>query len=1569
MGGLILMAMLPAVSFANIPGGGTGTGANVTLTSTNTTATMSNGIVSILCTKAGATINQIAYTYNNGSGTTTTQLLNGGYDGGMLYWETGGFSTGTFTYSVVADPSTNGGGYAEIDLLSTSTSAGTLDIHFSMLRGSPGFYVTAIWGHRSVDAAMGMGETRSNIYAGSIFNWMSVDSTRNRLMNILGTTSLVVQGAPVETFLWTSGIYNGQYEDKYKYSADFGEQRVWGWSSVSSTISGATGKNVGLWDVTASPEYYNGGPMKRELMCHIGTTILNMFNGSHYGGGTDGNFAAGEVWTRVSGPYFVYCNNVSNTMTDPVQASSALYADAQAQATAEATAWPYSWFSNSNYTLAAGRGTVTGQIVINDSGNPNATAANLWVGVVQQPSTTDGVYDFQKWMKPYQFWVKSDANGNFTIPNVIAGSNYTLYAFGQGANGTFMSQAQTGGNPPLTYNLPATPFAVTVTGGLTTSLGTVTWTPTRVGPTVFELGYPDRTTAKFRHGDDYWVSDIGASASAPSPVWAKHLEYPFDFPSGPNFVVGTSRWSTDWNFVQPIVVSSAGADGDSNSTITFNLASTPASGSKASLYLALASDYEGAIIVTVNNTVLVSGSSITATPNSLPSTGYIPAYSGSADESDATIRQGLHGCYSDERITFPGSMLKAGTNTINLSIRQVGGSYFSDHAMYDYLRLELTGYVPPAPASVTAYAGNNSTLLNWPVTPGATSYNVLRSTTSGSGYTSVASGVTGPVCGSGPTNATYVDSTAVNGTTYYYVVESVNPTGTSANSTESTGVAPSSGITAAVPATPTGLTTAAGNGSVTLNWTTASGANTYTVQRSTQVNNGGGTAAEAFVTLGTATLSNTVTGTTYTDTTPTNGSIYSYAVTATNANGTSGSSTAAVATPVAPVPTATPANVTATAGALQETITWSAVAGATGYLLQQATTSGGPYTLVASATETTYTVTGLNANTTYYYVVSAVNSGGAGPNSAQASDTTPLAPPATLTALAGSGQITLSWSAVTGATSYVVQRSTVTGGPYTTVSGAGAVTGTTYTNIGLTNGTTYYYVVETTNGNGTGDISSEVNATPVAAASLTWTGVTSTAWDGATANWLKAGVASDYTDNSLVTFPDGATRGTVVLSLAVSPGSVAFTNATLAYAISGAAISGATSVVKSGAATVTLSSANAYTGGTTISSGIVSLNGTSASTAFTAAPGTGTVTLSGGEFLLAPTGTATQLQTSSSFANNFVLNGGILYGDDGQEHLTGAISVTGTTTLLRQWNNSTADQTKALLLDGVLSGSAALNLYGTGGSVSQGARTWIDNAANTYSGTVTVYASAALTGFTAPLGGNSLGLGSNTALQNATVDLEGTRTSGGTDATELYGVQFGDGVTAPVLGALQGNGNINLETFDTGTPAATLTVGGDNATTTFSGILSGTGGFTKAGSGTMTLSGANTYTGATTVSGGVLIITGNLTSSTSVSIASGATLNLASGGKLTTSGAITNNGTLVLGSGVTLSSTGAFTNNGTLDLRGDLSFTLPGNFVNHGVVLTAADTADTPTMPTWALIATAGLLFLTAERYLSRKRS
>jgi regulation of enolase protein 1 (concanavalin A-like superfamily) len=87
---------------------------------------------------------------------------------------------------------------------------------------------------------------------------------------------------------------------------------------------------------------------------------------------------------------------------------------------------------------------------------------------------------------------------------------------------------------------------------------------------------------------------------------------------------------------------------------------------------------------------------------------------------------------------------------------------------------------------------------------------------------------------------------------------------------------------------------------------------------------------------------------------------------------------------------AVPAGLSATAvSTSQINLSWSAVSGATSYNVKRATTSGGPYTTVQSGvTGTSFNNTGLNAATTYYYVVSAVTAGGESANSAQASATT-----------------------------------------------------------------------------------------------------------------------------------------------------------------------------------------------------------------------------------------------------------------------------------------------------------------------------------------------------------------------------------------------------------------------------------------------------------------------------------------------------------------------------------------------------------------------------------------------------
>jgi fibronectin type 3 domain-containing protein len=267
------------------------------------------------------------------------------------------------------------------------------------------------------------------------------------------------------------------------------------------------------------------------------------------------------------------------------------------------------------------------------------------------------------------------------------------------------------------------------------------------------------------------------------------------------------------------------------------------------------------------------------------------------------------------------------------------------------------------------------------------------------------------------------------------------------------------------PVAPTGLVATGGNTQVNLTWSASSGATGYYVKRSTSAGNESQIVAQS--------------ATSYTDSAVTNGTKYFYVVSAYNSYGASANSAEVSATPAAPAPSA-PTGLSASAGNGQVMLSWTASTGATSYNVKRSTTNGSGYQTVSSPTTNSYTNTGLTNGTAYYYVVTAVNTAGESGNSNQASATPASAPqppsaPTGLTATGGNAQVSLAWSASTGATSYHVKRSTTSGSGYTQIS---APTVTNYTDTTVTNGTTYYYVVTAVNAAGENGNSNQASATP-----------------------------------------------------------------------------------------------------------------------------------------------------------------------------------------------------------------------------------------------------------------------------------------------------------------------------------------------------------------------------------------------------------------------------------------------------------------------------------------------------------
>jgi hypothetical protein len=191
-----------------------------------------------------------------------------------------------------------------------------------------------------------------------------------------------------------------------------------------------------------------------------------------------------------------------------------------------------------------------------------------------------------------------------------------------------------------------------------------------------------------------------------------------------------------------------------------------------------------------------------------------------------------------------------------------------------------------------------------------------------------------------------------------------------------------------------------------------------------------------------------------------------------------------------------PNNVTATAGNAQVAVSWSASSGATSYNVKRSTTNGGPYTTIASPTTANYTDTGVTNGTTYYYVVSAVNTAGESANSSQVSATPSASVPVGLDFSAlGQGALaasSLSWSHTVGSGTNRLLVVGVVGACVPSVTYGGVAlthAGQVYNNNVAPSTTDLFYLVAPATGTNTVQVSYSGCTSDVEAGSISFSGV------------------------------------------------------------------------------------------------------------------------------------------------------------------------------------------------------------------------------------------------------------------------------------------------------------------------------------------------------------------------------------------------------------------------------------------------------------------------------------------------
>jgi len=1437
----------------------------------NGTVTMANGLVTMICSKSGGDVSYFAL-----NTLASTNLINPSQDYGLSlthigsgtndYWVgVGGGGTGA-TYSVV----TNNGQIADIMIRNPLASGNTALYpnglwdwaeHHVMRAGEAGFYTYHVWRHWAnqpaayywADSWQGrcspIFDTTTNADGSVNYAWdfSSSDVPIGLSINTFPPPQTNNDGVPAEVGVlpYTSFITQptGNYyepgwpiytqplgltSDLHPCTTKYDQSSYQGASNTFRPVWGMATDQVGLWSILGSFEFINGGPTKQKGAVSGDYMYNDDLEGHGLGTVPNPGAGPGEIFTKVIGPFFMYANTGTNHLQ--------LWTNAQNMAAQMVSNWPYAWMNESEQDYPRHRGTVTGTLKAK-TGESTANA------VVILGDYVDGDWIFQG-ATNFLFWTTSDTNGNFSIPKVRPG-NYQLFSYVPGIWGELQISN------------------IVILPDTTNNLGVINWNPPHLSQRLWRVGTPDHSSKEFHLGN--YPKQFG--------LWWRYLNDKST--NDVNFFIGQSVESNDWYYAQ----CSVGITPQSYPNLTDH---TQTNGIYWSPHWNVIFNLTNLPPTNVLFTVAFAGGNGTYFYTYINGVNATPAISGVSDPfhgvgttSGVDIYRDVVtvGRYQYFQFSYPTNLFVVGTNTFTMTIRQPGapgswtGTYYPELVqgglIYDFLQMETGPQIilstpPAAPAGLTATAVSGCEIdLSWTNNAtNATSIGILRSTDN-SNFSQI-----GAVFN---TATNYADTSLPTSTAYYYRVVANNADGNSLNSN----TAQASTQAAQPPATPSGLTAAGvATNQINLTW---------------------------------------------------------------NDNSTNED----------------------------------------GFNLERST-NGGNYTSIGivAAGITNYSDTGLATGTTYFYRVQAFRSCWGNSSYSAPVTAATLVPPAPVTpvslvAVPGNGKINLSWLASSGASSYNLKRSIASGSETNLVS----TTGTTYSDNGVVNGTTYYYVVSAVNAGGEGNNSREASATPQAFASAYWTNLVTSSpqsWD-VNANWtnlavypnatgivvnITANIAAPQTNNvdqniTLGWLNIGDANGSSAFTLMPNGGSLTFNNGTNNNAglielstsagdtisapitisnnltlqnnstsktltLSGT-ITGPNNVTFVGPGSFTLATNNTYSGATLISGAMVTLaNYTANVSAFGSA---NTVTLDQGTLSLNSNNNTPPAPFSNVFYWNLVVptnSTGTLNGD-GRCYMNGTLTGGGTLNIYIPYVRMELDGNWSAFTGQINASGSDFRFNNTYG---------LANAALALNGDSAYCLNGSLT--VGEISGNSTSYLTTTAWtvgsRNTTANFAGVITGNsitkvGTGTWILSGDNTYPGTTTISGGALQIGAGGNSGLLGTGNVT-------DNAALVFnrfdsvicSNPISGTGSLTQAGAGVLMLTAANTYSGATHVTAGTLALTN------AASIANSTNINLSNGGIFDVSG--TTSHAMTLSSGKMISGDGQVNGNFTVASGATLA---PGN--------------------------------------------